>query len=179
MLATVAGLPWLFDPIVDMGDPGAGALRFNASSADQTTEIAVSDALADRRNPDVSRYVGTWDKSAGESRGTLIITKRVDGPEALAIFSICGSSTDYDGWTRLAVRSIQSFGAFGTREPLAVQFVPSSSTVIQQVVEDSRVTALEEAVLLVSEELSATKREVGALRDALAALRDEARAEVA
>lgn len=179
MLATVAGLPWLFCPITIMGDPGAGGLRFDAPTADQTSSIAISDALADRRNPDVSRYVATWDKAAADNRGTLIITKCTDGPEAMAIFSITGSSTDYEGWTRLAVTPIQSFGVFDTRELLAVQFVPSGGTTVTQVVEDHRVSAIEEALLAVAQELADTKRDMNTLRDALGALASEAKAEAA
>ena len=65
------------------GDPGAGLLRFNSDVFEDVSVISISDALADKRNPDVSRYVATWDKSTTlDHRGTLIITKRGPGPEA-------------------------------------------------------------------------------------------------
>ena len=180
MLATVAGLPWTFCPIKAMGDPGAGLLRFNSDVFEDVSVISISDALADKRNPDVSRYVATWDKSTTlDHRGTLIITKRGPGPEAFAIFKIGGPSTDREGWTELSVQHVDSFGSFNSRDPITVQFIPTgnASQVVASSIPDPRIAAVEEALLAVAHELASTKQQVTVLQGALSALRDEAQVE--
>ena len=176
MIANMAGLPWTFCPMQVMGDPGAGMLRFNSDVFQDVTAIAISDALADKRNPDVSAYVATWDRSTTlHRRGTLIIAKRAPGPEAICIFTINGSSTDHEGWTELAVAHVSSFGGFANREPLTVQLIPTGDSTTAP--SSDRVPALEEAIIEVARELANTKQQLAVVQGALQALANEAKQE--
>lgn len=188
MLAQCAGLPWIFCPILVPGDPGGGGLRYNAEIPDDVTVISVSDACADKRNPPVSAYVATWDKSTTLARrGTLIITSRSVGRDVLHIFDIVGSTTDREGWSEVSVRCVEAFGTFQNGEPLAVQFFRTGDTAAMREGDVDQVSVdTAQAVLLIGEELADTKAklnlalsELDAMRAALNALLSEATAEAA
>lgn len=176
-LAGCAGLPWAYCSITDVSDPGGGKFRFNAPTAEATTRIAISDACFDRRNPDVSRYVGSWDKSTNiNHRGTLIITRDAEGPEALAIFEICDSSTDHEGWTELAVRPVQSsLERFNNREKCSLQFYRTGDSAgsaytysVASTVQTS--DGVNKAIISIAERSDMQEQRIAKLEAALAAL---------
>jgi hypothetical protein len=189
-----AGLPWRFCSKVSTGDPGGGGLRYNGDSAATSSIISLSDACLDRRNPDVSRYVATWDKSTNhDHRGTLILTSATR--EGLAIFEIAGTSTDREGWTELAVRPVQSFDAFENNEEIRVQFLRTGDTagtaavreivreiVVQSVTQPTPPDAYNEIAILraqvteTARALADTREQLSLLQGAIAALVQEATA---
>lgn len=188
MLAQCAGLPWVFCPILVPGDPGGGGLRYNAEIPDDVTILSFSDACADKRNPPVAHYIGTWDKSTTLTRrGTLIITSRSPGRDVLHIFDIVGSTTDREGWSEVSVKCVEAFGTFQNGEALAVQFFRTGDTAAVREGEADQVSVdTAQAVLLIGEELADTKTklnqaltELDAMRAALNALLSEATAEAA
>lgn len=188
MLNECAGLPFNYCSIAEAGDPGGGAIRFNARTAEDTTIISVSDACSDRRNPPVVRYVGTWDRSTTlTKRGTLIFASRAKGRDGLAIFDIVGSNTDREGWTEVAVKFVEGFGEFANGEPIGVQFFRTGDTAaVREGVGNEMATDMAQAVLEIGHELAATKldlietkKELADLRAALNALVSEATAEAA
>lgn len=186
-----SGLPWRFCGIVGMGDPGGGGLRFNGARAAETSTISVSDACLDRRNPDVSRYVATWDKSTNtDHRGTLMVTSAMR--DGLAVFDVVGTSTDREGWTELSVRPVQSFDQFETNETVTVQFFRTGDTagaaavreivreIIVQGVPSSPDTddsvAMRAQIIQLAHDLAQTKTELRELQSAIGRLIVQARA---
>lgn len=138
-----AGLPWRFDARNGVGDPGGGGLRYNGDRPESTDVISVSDACFDRRNPDVSKYVATWDKSSNvDHRGTLVLTSATR--EGLAIFDIVGTATDQQGWTEIPVRCVQFFDDFENNETLTVQFFRTGDTAgVREVVREVVIQSVE------------------------------------
>lgn len=161
-----SGIPWKFCGMVATGDPGGGGLRYNGATAAATSIISVSDACLDRRNPDVSRYVATWDKAANPShRGTLIVASALR--EGLAIFDVVGSSTDFEGWTQIQVQHVQSFDAFENGEQLAVQFLRTGDAATLSAVRElvREVSTSQVTQPLDTTRLDAMERELIATRD--------------
>lgn len=101
---------WEYDSNVNMADPGTGKFRFNNSTPNLATSIAISASSADAGNPDLSDWIASWDASSNTVKGQLIFTDP-ENPVNTIIFYITGTVTDNTDWLQFTISNVESSGS--------------------------------------------------------------------
>lgn len=107
--AAAAGFTFSFSTSTTMSDPGTGNVRFNNSTLDDVTAVAISMLSADAGNPDVGDWIRTWDDSTNTTgKGLLRLRVAASSYVDLRVDSL----TDNTTWALLVVEHVESYGTF-------------------------------------------------------------------
>ena len=101
-----------------MSDPGLGTLRYNNTTINSVTAIAIDDSTA--AASDISGYINTWGDSTAAIKGYLLVKNNLNNSSSNGIFAV-NSIVDNAGWVQLNVTYV-SGTIHSNAVQLAVQF---------------------------------------------------------
>lgn len=125
--ATAAVTRWAYVNNVNMADPSSGNIRFNNSTPNLSTAIAISANAANSGSPNYRAEIATWDDSTGAIKGTLTF-KKLTAPENFLTFNVTGSLTDNTSWLQLTIANVSSGGSISNGDALIVEFVRAGNS---------------------------------------------------
>ncbi len=112
---------WNYSNTVSMADPSAGNFRFNNSTPNLSTAMAISATTANTGAPNFRLEMLTWDDSTSPVRGTLTF-KSVTSPQNFLTFSITGALTDNTTWLQFTIANVASGGTITNGEAISIEF---------------------------------------------------------